>query len=279
MRVLIVGGDSLIGRALAAALRASGHEVTPTSYRRPLPRGARYLDLSNPDHEVTAGFDCIVLCAAVVTRAACEADPALAHAVNVLAPLALAKPVLARSAQVVFLSTSVVLGGDAPHLPVDSPYAPFDAYSSQKAEAEQRLRALPGAEEALSILRLVKVLDASYGVVAEWAKAIEKQQAITPFSDLVTAPITVDNVTAKLDKLIARRQMGIHHLSGVEHTYADVAFCLGEALGWPDALIKPIGGRERNAVAAQNPNHASLAANPLIPFDDVIRKLAQQISQ
>ena len=136
--VLVIGGDGLIGRALVPALGGDGHRVTATSNRTPLPEGAVKLDLANADPAATEGFDHVVLAAAVVTRAACEADPARAHRINADAPVTLAAPVLARGGQVIFLSTSIVLGGDQPNLPVDAPYAPFDAYSRQKAEAEQR---------------------------------------------------------------------------------------------------------------------------------------------
>lgn len=277
-RVLIVGGDSLIGRALTPALREAGHEVFATSYRTPLPEGAIHLDLSDPASLPSAdAFDHVVLAAAVVTRAACEADPARAHVINVEAPIALGRPVLARGGHVVFLSTSIVLGGDTPYLKASAPYAPFDAYSTQKAEAEQRLSALPGAREGLAILRLTKVLDASYGVVAEWAEAIGRGAEITPFSDLVTAPTTVPHVTSRIAGLIAGVKTGVHHVSGIEHPYAEVARRLGAELGWPEDLICPVEGRRLNPVAARNPAHASLAADPLMSLEDVICALAEQI--
>lgn len=277
-RVLVVGGDGLIGRALTPVLRDAGHDVQATSYRTPLPEGALHLDLGDLGSlPSTASFDHVVLAAAIVTRAACEADPARAHVINVEAPVALARSALAQGGHVVFLSTSIVLGGDAPYLDVDAEYAPFDAYSRQKAEAEQRLRALPGASEGLAILRLTKVLDASYGVIADWAQAMGRGAEITPFSDLVTAPTTVPHVTSRVAGLISGGETGIHHVSGIEHSYAEVARRLGAALQWPEELICPVEGRRLNPVAARNPAHASLAAAPLMPLEDVIRALVAQI--
>ncbi|MEM7744401.1 MAG: sugar nucleotide-binding protein [Pseudomonadota bacterium] len=277
-RVLVVGGDGLIGRDLIPALRGAGHDAVGTSYRQPLPDGAVNLDLTVPEPDISDGFDAIVIAAAVVLRQDCEADPDRARLVNVDAPLALAAPVLARGGQVIFLSTSIVLGGDRPHLPVDAPYAPFDVYSRLKAEAEQRLRTLPGADHGLAVLRLAKVLDASYGVIAAWAKAAEDGRPITPFTDLVTAPMTVGHVVGKITAMIDARTTGIHHLSGIEHTYAEIAKRLGAELGWPDALIQPQEGRQNNPIAAQNPPHASLEAERPMLLDEVIGALVKQLS-
>ena len=92
-RVLIIGGDGLIGRALPAVLAREGHQVDVTSRR-----SGRLLDLAAQplDPGLADGFDTVVIAAAVTARAACEDDPATAFAVNVQAPVQIAAPVLAR---------------------------------------------------------------------------------------------------------------------------------------------------------------------------------------
>lgn len=275
--VLIVGGDGLIGRSLPAVLRAAGHQVTATSYRSPLPAGAIHLDLTACDPSAVSGYDAVVLAGAVVKRADCEEDPARAWQINVEAPVALGSAALAAGAHIVFLSTSIVLGGDAPYLPKDAPYAPFDAYSRQKAEAEQRLQALPDAAKGLSILRLTKVLDASYGVIAAWDNAAKQGAPITPFQDLVTAPVTVAHVTETIGAIITKRLPGIHHVSGMEHTYAEIARRISHGVGWPQHLLHPVEGRTLDPVAAENPPHSSLAADNPMKLDAVIEVLAQQL--
>ncbi len=279
MRVLVVGGDGQVGSALVPVLRSAGHEVTTTSHRTPLPNGAHYLELVHPDPATAEGVDAVVLCAALTERSACEADPDRAQMINVTAPLTLAQPVLSRGGQVIFLSTSIVLGGDQPYLPIDAPYAPCDAYSRMKAEAEQRLLALSGAEERLAILRLVKVMDAEHGIIADWATAMNEGEPITPYVDLATAPITTNHVTAKISELLAPGSAGIHHLSGIEHSYADVAVALSEVMGWPKKMVRPVRGREINAIAASSPAHSSLAADPLVPLEVLIRLLARQLAR
>jgi len=276
-RVLIVGGDGLIGRALAGDLAARGWRVRATT-RRAGPGPA--LDLATPFDAaaVTEGVDALVLSAAVTGRAACERDPAGAHRVNVEAPVALARPVLARGGQVVFLSTHIVLGGDRPFLPPDAPHAPVDVYSRQKAEAEAWLAELPGAAEGLSIVRLTKVLDWSSGVLAGWRATLAAGQTIEAYTDLVLAPVTAGHVVAALARLLQDRVCGVVHLSGAEEiSFADLAFALAGPLGWPHGSIRPMAGRPVNPLAAASPRHASLAAERPESLDAVLRELTRGV--
>ncbi|MEM7189709.1 MAG: sugar nucleotide-binding protein [Pseudomonadota bacterium] len=243
--VLIVGGDSQIGSLLAEMLSSNGYEVTVSSRRSPLSEHAVHIDLKNPDPAIAASFDTIVLSAAITARRDCEADPALARQINVDAPLALAAPVLDAGGQVIFLSTSIVLGGDNPYLPHDAPYAPFDHYSRHKAEAEQKLLALAdrSGRGRLVILRMAKVMDASTGVVADWARSVKSGRPFSPYTDLVNAPVTTAHLTSYIANLIRTQASGIRHVSGEEHSYAEIARRLAERLDWPEHLMQPVEGR------------------------------------
>jgi len=279
--VLIVGGDSLIGSILARTLATAGHDIVVTSRRCSGPGNAVHLDLTAPDPAVTNGFDTVVLCAAITARRDCEADPDLARKTNVDAPVVLAKPVLERGGQLVFMSTSIVLGGDKPYLPHDAPYAPFDHYSRHKAEAERQLRVLANRSDSgqLVILRMAKVVDTSTGVVADWVRAAKKGIPITPYTDLVNAPVTSSHLANFVAQLIDARASGIHHVSGEEHSYAEIAHRLARHLGWPNHLVKPIEGRPNNPIAARNPPHASLLSDAPQSLDDVVLELTDQISK
>lgn len=273
-RVLVVGGDGQIGRALVPVLKRAGHDVVATSRRRRWQ--VTRLDLAGWQGDLTAGFDGIVILAAVTGRAACAEDPDAAAAVNVAAPVRLAGPVLDRGGQVVFLSTHIVLGGDAPRLGTDAPYAPCDIYSEQKAEAERRLLALPGAAEGLAILRPTKVLDRSGGTVAGWLRQIRARQGFDAYTDLMMAPVETAHVCARIAALVADRAAGIHHVSGwPEISFADFAVRLGAALGWNQALIRRRAGRPVNPVAAASPPHASLDCPDPVPTDAVVQALVR----
>jgi dTDP-4-dehydrorhamnose reductase len=268
-RVLVVGGDGQIGRALVPALSDAGHSVAATSRR-----GGRVLDLAGWDGDPTQGFDAVVITAAVTGRAACAADPEAAFSVNVTAPERLATPVLARGGRVVFLSTHIVLGGDGAFLPVGAPHAPCDIYSEQKAAAERRLLALPGAARGLTILRPTKVLDARVGVVGAWRARIAAGEPIDVYTDLVMAPVATVHAVARIAGILREGSAGIVHLSGDrEVSFADFAGLLRGRLGWDGALIRRMAGRPVNPIAAATPPHASLACDDPVPVKEVIAAL------
>ncbi|MEM7056993.1 MAG: sugar nucleotide-binding protein [Pseudomonadota bacterium] len=258
-RTLIVGGDSMIGKALAERLSADGLDVASTSRRQ----GSDVpLDLSaiSDAGRLTAGYDCIVLAAAVTGRAACQADSDRAYAVNVTAPLALATPVLARSGRVLFLSTHTVLGGAKPFLEVDAPYEPPDLYAEHKAEAERRLRGLPGSA-GLTIVRPTKVLASTAGLIQQWASSIARQTTIDVYEDLVMAPVSLGHVVDTIAANLRRPSPEIVHLSGsTEISYADFTIELAGRMGWQRDHLNRMKGRPVNPIAAITPPHASLAA-------------------
>ena len=67
----------------------------------------------------------------------------------------------------IFLSTNMMLGNQKAYYAIDSDYAPTDAYSAQKAEAEQKLKTFDVEGKRLVILRLTKVLDKSSPILTD----------------------------------------------------------------------------------------------------------------
>ena len=270
MRVLIVGGDSMIGARVGAILAAQGHQVSMTSRR---PGAGLAFDLADADPETLplGDTDCLILAAAVASRAACEQDPAGTAQVNVLAPVRLAKPVLARGGQVVFLSTHAVLGGASPFLAPDAPFDPPDAYSTQKADAERALRALGGA---LTIVRPTKILAARSGLIAAWSQNIAAGQQIDVFTDLHMAPASLEHASRQIADAVTTTPSVLHISGAAEISYADFAQHLAQRFGWRADLIHAIAGRPINPIAAMTPPHASLAADVPQTLDDLLADLA-----
>ena len=89
---LIVGGDGLIGRALADARRARGRRVAATTRRQGSEGAGRpLLDLAAPlDPDDLPGAVCCIITAATTSVVACRDHPAETRRVNVTAPISLA---------------------------------------------------------------------------------------------------------------------------------------------------------------------------------------------
>ncbi len=109
MRVLVVGGDSMIGSALTNSLRAKGCRVWETTRRPETVSTTRfYLDLA----DVPADFanpllrrkiKSVILCGSVTSSADCEGDPDGSREVNVVGNVAVAKQFLTQDTQIIFL--------------------------------------------------------------------------------------------------------------------------------------------------------------------------------
>jgi dTDP-4-dehydrorhamnose reductase len=221
MTILVVGGDSAIGRAVMAELESRGCPVAGTSRRV-----GRHpsLDLALPPATWEAPEASAALVAAGIgSLAACEADESVARAVNVTAVAALAQ----RVPFLLVLSTTQVFPGDRPHYPADTPVSPANAYGRVKAAAEAVALAAGGA-----VLRLGKVLSPHLPLVQDFVATLKAGGTVEAFSDMVLAPVTLDQVAAMAADILLGRLAGIHHLSGDRDlTYADMAGLLAAEIG------------------------------------------------
>lgn len=134
MRIIVTGGDGLIGRALRARARPREHELFCLSHAE--------CDVTDADARDAVlrrlRPDAVLFAAAFtdVDRCALEAS---SKAVNVEAPAAWAARV-----PTWYLSSNFVHDGSGPHPPGRAP-RPRGAYAEQKAEAERRVLAAGGA--------------------------------------------------------------------------------------------------------------------------------------
>jgi dTDP-4-dehydrorhamnose reductase len=128
MRILVPGGEGLVGRALSACGSARGHEVWCP--------GRAECDVTDEAlrEEILRSFrpDAVIFCAAITDVDGCADQPA-APMVNVEAPAAWAARV-----PTWFLSSNFVFDGHGPHPPDGAP-TPRGVYARQKAEAERRV--------------------------------------------------------------------------------------------------------------------------------------------
>jgi dTDP-4-dehydrorhamnose reductase len=237
VNVLLVGGDALIGGALASALDARGDRVVRTTRRTPTPGdGWMALDLLTPLPSRLPACEVAFFCAAVAGFKACRNAPQLSAQVNVSASSALAARLVANGARVVLLSTSAVFDCAEPRMRADRPYAPRGVYGAQKAAAERAFLSL-GA--AASVLRLAKVLTRGDPRILEWTNALREGRAVDAFHDHRISPLTLDDAVAALVALADAAASGIYQASAVDDwSYADLATELARQLAVPQTLVR-----------------------------------------
>jgi dTDP-4-dehydrorhamnose reductase len=254
--VLVVGGDSKIGRALCAFWQRSGTAVLATS-RRPAGAGTLFLDLAangeawEPPCRVTVA----VLCASVTNIETCQRDPEPTARVNVHGLMSVADRLLARGAFVIYLSTNQVFDGSAPYRRPTEPVSPLTEYGRQKAEVE---RLLSGRGERAAIVRLTKVVEPGMPLVRGWYQALQNRQAIHPFADMVMAPVPLAFAVEVLHRVATARLPGILQVSGAQDiTYVQAAHHLADRAGAGPDLVQPTTSREKGLAFAP-PRHTTL---------------------
>jgi dTDP-4-dehydrorhamnose reductase len=231
---LVVGGDGLLGGALARQLETDGVRVMTTS--RHAGTGTLSLDLATkpqswrlPDQ----GLDVAFLCAAVTGQGACEREPAATRLINVERTCALADALLARGVFLVFPSTDLVSA------------APLPVYAQQKREVEAHL-----AGKSAAVVRLGKVLAPRAGILADWIEALRRARTVTPYSNARFAPVPLALAVEALADAARLRRAGLTTVCGAPPiSYSDAITFLACRLHLDTSLIRPVEAKPMPAAA------------------------------
>ncbi|MEQ9638574.1 MAG: sugar nucleotide-binding protein [Alphaproteobacteria bacterium] len=251
-RLLVIGGDGLVGADLTSRFRASGHDVIATSRR---PGADLHLDLASPRLSLPR-VDAAIVCAAVAQLDQCAADPAGARRINVTGTLTIARKLIGQGAAVVFLSTDKVTDGRRAGFCRHMPTRPLTEYGLQKAEAERELLRLGGD---VSILRLSKVLDASLPLLRDWHGKLTSGRPVDAFADMYLAPVDLPRIAALAEALALTSSRGIFHCTGAtDRAYADLAVTMADLVGAPRDLVRAANADPVRQPPETRPRHSTL---------------------
>lgn len=279
---LVVGGDSMIGRAFVEAADAGSVVVATT--RRHDADGKRRLHLDLGDSATWSSvlarpWTAAVLCAAMARLDACHADPDAAMRINAHGPAALAKALAARGCYVVLLSTNQVFDGNKPLPSPDTPVSPTTAYGRSKAIAERSVLALAGQPGMVApgVLRLSKVVEPGMALLTGWVERLRWGETIAAARDMSLAPLPVAQVVQALRAMIERRTTGIVQLaSSAEISYVEAAGHIARRVGAPPHLVQAVDSVAAGFLKEPPPLHtlmdgrraaAELDVHPLDPLE------------
>ncbi len=261
MKALIVGIDSQIGGALAESLRQVGFDIHGTSRRRIEGKDLSRLDLSDLGGlALLPSCDVAFLCAAETRLATCRNDLKATTLINVVAPATIASHFVRQGSFVIFLSSNAVFDGIVPHRLADSPMCPTTPYGAQKAAAERQIL---GLGDSVAILRLTKVLTPTLALFKGWIEALKNGREVTPFGDMMLAPVPVSLVTEALARIAEQRAGGIFQASASRDvSYAEAVHHIACRLGAHPDLVRP-GIAGVDIPTADLPCHTTLDATRL----------------
>lgn len=242
---LIVGGDSVIGKALGNYWEKNNIDFHSSTRNLGLSSKTKpYIDLENLDlTNLDYPYDSAILCAAISKQDECEKHPNRTRNINVVNTFKLAKQLSKSGAFILFLSTSQVFDGNTPFKKIDDKKSPINAYGKQKSESEDLISGL----EKYSILRLTKVIHTDLPLLSEWRKNFNKGLKVKAFKDMTLSPIKIDDVIYKIDSLIRNKKNGTYHCSGNNDiSYYAFAKQYAKQLGFSEELVQKISYKEGN---------------------------------
>ena len=258
MKILLIGGQGRVGRALRQTLPALGSVVAPDRSALDLTRPAAWRD----EVRRTAP-DLIVLAAAYTAVDRAEAEPDLAWAVNAEAPGVLAGIAAGTGATLVHYGTDQVFDGHAPEpYDEDAPTAPPNAYGRSKCEGERRIRA-SGCQHL--ILRTTWV-HAPQG--PSFAHLVLRLAATQDRMDVVADEIGVPTPASMLAEVTVHAVQCLQDAPGLagtyhcvpdgavsRHGYAAHVLAQARARGWPLRMavdgLRPVASADFPAAAAR----------------------------
>jgi dTDP-4-dehydrorhamnose reductase len=277
MRILITGSEGMLGSRLVEEAEARGHRVA--AYDRPR------LELARPDEAAAIVQmerpDWVLHAAAMTDVDGCEAEAALALALNGEASGAIARAAARLGARCLYVSTDYVFDGrKAEPYREDDPTGPATAYGRSKRLGEEEVLAAGG-----SVLRL----SWSFGpdgknFVKTIAGMLLAGKPLRVVDDQRGSPTYTRDSAAAILELTERDGEGIFHCSNAgETTWFGFARAIARGLGLDEARISPCSSEEFPRPAPRPANSrldgarlAALRGRPMPPWEDALARYLEE---
>lgn len=242
-RVLVVGGDGQLGAELRRRLAAGAEQVLATTRRGRLGDGGACEALDLGDADAIAPLlrrlrpDCVVNAAAYTAVDRAESEPALAHAVNAVAPGRLGQACAGLGIGLIHFSTDYVFDGrgQRPYREDDAT-APINAYGRSKLEGERAVAA-SGARHLILRTAWVYAADHGHNFLRTMLRLGRERDELRVVADQRGSPtptwLLAEAVARILERGIA--EPGVRHLCAAGettwHGFAEAIFAAAVADG------------------------------------------------
>lgn len=263
-KILIVGGDGVIGTALNdAILLQKGCVICTTRRRQAVSQERLFLDLQDAssvnDFDIS-DYRIAYFCAGLSKYSDVETNASAGERINVTNTLLLCSRLMEAGCAIVFLSTAAVFDGEHPYPGEADPACPNTRYGRQKHQVEQSLMDLRQRLNAqVMIVRLTKVMAPDMPLINGWRNSLTRGEVIAPFMDLRLSPVSLSYAVAGLLSIGTLKESGTFHLSGKnDMTYADIARELLLRWRYPASLIDPATSADSGIFLPYAPRYPSL---------------------
>ena len=214
MKITVIGANGQLGCDVCAAFQDAGHDVAALSHQQ--------IELAS-DESVQAALEAsrpelVVNTAAFHNVEKCEADAAVAFAVNALGARILARITSQLGAALMHISTDYVFDGrkSAPYIEPDAP-APLNVYGNSKLAGEYFVRAVNPRH---FVLRVAGIYGhhpcrgkAGMNFVETMLKLARERGQVRVVDDEFTTPTPTPDIARQLVALAATGEYGLYHAS------------------------------------------------------------------
>jgi len=262
LRVVLVGAAGRLGRAVSEELVRAGHHVVELTRSD--------LDVTDPAATgqviLRTSPQLVINCTAYNAVDAAETDPAMAYAVNALAPESLARAAAISGALFVHYSTDFVFDGESPTpYSEDDRVSPVNAYGSSKLAGEVTVRR---CNERHYILRVASLfggvgLRGHRATVDSIAETLIAGRTVRALVDRTVSPSHVRDVAGATRALVeGAAPYGTYHcVSSGATTWFDLAHHVAACLSLPPS-IERLTVAELSTVA-RRPQYCALSNEKL----------------
>ncbi|MFM6481039.1 MAG: SDR family oxidoreductase [Microcystis panniformis] len=274
-RILLLGASGYVGGGLWRGL-SPRHSVTGTCSSRSV---AELIPIDLRDEKALAAlarrdFDVVIHAAGLVDLERCEANPQLAHALNVRSVEVLIQALRGTPTRLVYLSSDNVFDGRLDGYTEEDPPAPLNVYGHSKVAAENLLR-----DSGHLVVRIPIVYGRS-PFSDRFFERFSKEKTLAQ-TDIVCTPLYLPSLAPALEQLWDRA--GLLHFGGSEvMTRYALMNRIRDALQLPTVIV-PVcnaelpGGRLRPPRLILRSHRHSLSGPGLEEAVADLRKLASPL--
>ncbi len=224
--ILILGGDSKIGKSIEKYFTSMNFEVYKTTRKKSkkisdkksinidLKNTKTFSDLNNLE------FDYVIFCAGISSIKSCFDHQENARIVNVINTKKLISLLVNKCDKLIFLSSSQIFSEKNPQSPGDIP-SPTTVYGKYKKEVEDYIKNF----ENVFIIRLTKVIFNDDTLFKDWNNKIKNREKIVVCKNLFLSPISEIQLSEKIFQCLTFDQINriVHFSASDQISYADFA--------------------------------------------------------
>lgn len=214
-KVLIIGGDSQIGKELDTYIKKKINTFKTTRNIKTINERTYYFDLEKQSYEFLRNqFTTAIICAGATKVSLIERKPKKFWKLNVFNIIKLIKELSKNKIFIIFLSSVDVFDGKKQFYKYSDKTCPDTFYGQYKCEVEKYLN--KNLKKKYCIFRLTRVISKNTSLIKEWNKKLYKNKNIWAYKDKFIAPIKIHQVVKSIEILIKKKQNGIFQLGGLK---------------------------------------------------------------